>query len=137
MKFLSPYIKKIYTLSFWFFRSESDFGRLLKRLSEDSWKTSRKTSGNSSLRFMLEDFVGTLQEVFWTLMSKVVQILDMYSVCFKILKSYRFNLMWLFCLLNLKIYCWMFLYLRAVWMILNMQIFISELDFGRILRWLL
>ena len=68
------------------FRSESDFGRLLRRLSKYSRKTLKRLLedflGSLLLHFMLEDVPWSLQEVFLCFMPKVVQNLDMYFVCF-------------------------------------------------------
>ena len=122
---------------FWIFkifRSESDFGRLFKWLFRRLWED---FLGSLLMNFMLEDVPRSLQEVIRNFLPKVVQILDMYFLCIYILdsKNYRFNLIWLFCLLfkHKKL----FLKFSLFWSHLNAfedaNFFRSDSDFGRLL----
>ena len=110
------------------FADFSDLWQTLKDFSKDSRNTLDKSSNAFFIRRLLTESLGSLYEVFRSLLSKMVQILDMYFMCvfiYYILKSYRFNLMWFFCLLfkHKKFYFWSFLCFEAIWMFLNMQIF--------------
>ena len=76
----------------------SDLRQTLKDFSEDS----RKTFGKSYNAFFARRLpTGSLPKSPGSLLSIMIQILDMYFVCVYILdsKSYRFNLIWLFYLL--------------------------------------